>query len=94
MDKYCITAARPKDAEHHLNSEFWLWKQEKRKEGWKWVSKDWQRVSVIAELLEAGHEVLTAMRRNTGITTGAAVELELRIAHNDTNYKISEMPDE
>ena len=52
------------------------------------------RVSVIAALLEAGHDVLTAKKGGNGIRTGAAVELELRISRNDTRYKISEMPDE
>ena len=92
MDKYCITAARPKNADHHLNSEFKLWKYEEKPDGWVWVSKGWKRVSVIADLLEAGHEVLTAKKKPTGIRTGAAVEIELRISHNDTGYKISEMP--
>lgn len=51
-------------------------------------------MSAIAALLEAGHELLTAKRGSAGIHTGAAVELELRISHNETKYKISEMPDE
>ncbi|MGX7345454.1 hypothetical protein ACWM9A_06130 [Acetobacter pasteurianus] len=94
MNKYCITAARPMDAEHHVNSEFWLWRYEERPEGMKWISQGWKRVSTIAALLEAGHELLTAKRGSGGIRTGAAVELELRISHNETEYKISEMPDE
>jgi hypothetical protein len=48
---------------------------------------------VIAALLEAGHEVLTAKRGKNGIATGAAVEPELRISRNESAYKISEMPD-
>jgi hypothetical protein len=40
MGKYCITAARPKNAAHHLNSEFKLWKWEKKDDGTgKWVPR-------------------------------------------------------
>lgn len=60
---------------------------------WVQVSKRWKRVSVIADLLEAGHEVLTAKKKPLSIRTSAAVEIERRISRNDTDYKISEMPD-
>ena len=94
MSKYCITAARPKNAAHHLNSEFKLWKWEKKEDDtWKWVPKNWKRAAEIAALLDAGNEVLTAKENETSITTGAAVELELRIAKNETKFKISDMPD-
>ena len=94
MSKYRITAARPKNAAHHLNSEFKLWKWEKKEDGtWKWVPKGWRRTAEISALLDAGNEVLTAKENETSITSGAAVELELRIAKNETKFKISDMPD-
>lgn len=94
MGKYCITAARPKNAAHHLNSEFKLWKWEKKDDGTsKWVSKGWKRSAEIAALLDAGNEVLTAKENESTISTGAAVELELRIAKNESKFKISDMPD-
>ena len=93
MSKYCITAAHPKDAAHHINSEFKFWEWRLRGQQWKWVPTGWKRVSEIAALLEAGHEILTGKEGPNGIRNGAAVEAELRISHNDTNYKISEMPD-
>jgi hypothetical protein len=38
MAKYCITAVRPKKAEHDLKSEFKLWKWEETEDGtWKWL---------------------------------------------------------
>lgn len=94
MDRYCITAARPKNAAHHLNSEFKLWKWEKKEDGnWKWIPKGWKRAAEIASLLDSGNEVLTAKESETSIASGAPVELELRIARNETNFKISDMPD-
>ncbi len=41
----------------------------------------------------AGHEVRTGKIIDNSMNTGAAVEVELRIAKNVTNYKISDMPD-
>ena len=94
MDRYCITAARPKDAEHGLKTEFKLWKYEQQPDGPRWVAKGWKRAARIAALLDAGNEVLTAKRGPTGIKLGDAVEVELRIAHNGGQYRISDMPDE
>ena len=63
MNKYCITAARPKNPTHHLNSEFKLWKSEKvEDDASKWVSKGWQRAAEIPALLDAGNEVLTGKK--------------------------------
>lgn len=94
MAKYCITAARPKNAAQHLKSEFNLWKWQKNEDGkMVWSPKGWKRAAEIAELLDAGNDVLTAKEGETSIATGAAVELELRIAKNETKYKISDMPD-
>lgn len=93
MSRYCITAARPKDADHHLKTDFKLWRYEERPDGWKWAPKGWKRGGEIAALLEAGHEVLTAKENPGSISTGAPVELELRISRNGTKYNISEMPD-
>lgn len=94
MNRYCITAARPKNAQHHLRSEFKLWKYEQRPEGPRWVLQGWKRAARIAVLLDAGDEVLTAKQGTNGIKLGDAVEVELRIAHNGEKYRISDMPDE
>ena len=94
MAKYCITATKPADADHHLKTQFKLWRYEKQPDDtWKWAPKGWESGGQIAALLEAGHEVLTAKKNSNTISTGAAVELEFRIARNGTKYKISEMPD-
>jgi hypothetical protein len=53
----------------------------------------WKRSAEIAALLDAGNEVLTAKENESTISTGAAVELELRIAKNESKFKISDMPD-
>ncbi len=95
MAKYCITAARPKNATQHLKSEFKLWMWEKNKDGnLVWRPKGWKRAAEIATLLDAGNQVLTAKENEDTISTGVSVELELRIAKNETKYKISDMPDE
>ena len=53
MSKYCITAARPKNATHHLKSEFKLWKLETTEDDtWKWMPKGWKRAAEIAALLD------------------------------------------
>ena len=43
--------------------------------------------------MRAGHEVRTGKIIDKRLDSGAAVEIELRITKNDTNYKISDMPD-
>ena len=94
MPRYCITAARPKNATHHLKSEFKLWKSQDKDGRTSWSSEGWKRGAEIAALLDANHQVLTANRTSTGISTGKPVEMELRISKNETNYKIGDMPDE
>lgn len=91
MGKYCITGARPKNATHHLNSEFKLWKWDSSTG--KWTPQGWKRTAEIAALLDAKNEVLTAKEGETSIASGAAVEVELRIAKNEAKFKISDMPD-
>ncbi len=94
METYCITAARPNDAEHHLNTEFKLWRREQRAGQSKWIPEGWKRIAAVVELLEAGHEVKTAKQGANGIRTGAPIEVVLRISRNDTDYPIGEMPNE
>ena len=93
MTKYRITAATPKGAAHHLNSQFKVYEYKKVEEGWSWRLIGWKSIYDIANLLNAGHEVLTGKVEGGKMATGDAVEIELRIAHNGTNYKISGMPD-
>lgn len=93
MTTYCITAARPNDAEHHLNTEFMLWRFRPGKVE-PWLAEGWTGVDIVVAHLAAGHEVLTAKRSAKGIRTGAAVEVVLRISENDADFPISEMPDE
>lgn len=93
MADYCITAARPKNATRHLKSEFNLWKAEKINGETLWSPQGWKRGTAIATLLGAGHRVLTAREEDDSISIGAPVEMELRISKNETEYKISDMPD-
>lgn len=95
MGKYRITAARPKKAANHLNSEFKVYeRQQKPDRSWTWQSLGWVPIYDVSELLKVGHEVRTGRIEKNSMLDGAPVELELRIAKNDTDYKISEMPDE
>ena len=93
MAKYCITAAKPKNAAQHLKADFNLWKAEEKDGKISWSPQGWKRGTEIAALLGAGHQVLTAKENDTTISTGAAVEMELRISKNEMNYKISDMPE-
>ena len=90
MATYCITAAKPKGAVSHLRSQFMTWREG---EDGLWHSQGWQTTSQIVTLMHAGHAVLTARKTATGISTGAPVEVELRISRNQSNYPISQMPD-
>lgn len=91
MSKYCITAARPKNAVQHLNSQFKLWKFSV--EDRKWSPEGWVSSIKIATLLSDGHKVLTAKQTQTSIQTGKPVEMEFRISKNESLFKISDMPD-
>lgn len=98
MGRYRITAARPKDADHHLNTEFKVFeRQQKLDKTWTWHFVGWKSIYAVGALLGAGNEVRTGKVTKSGgksiMTNGAAVELELRIAKNDTKFKISNMPD-
>ena len=98
MGKYRITAARPKNEVNHLKSEFRIYhRQQNPDKTWSWTNIGWKSVHYVSDLLEAGHEVRTGKIVSSGeaatIEHGAAVELELRIAHNDVDFRISQMPD-
>ena len=91
MTKYCIVAARPKNASNHLNSQFRMYRWDTTERLYK--SLGWKTIGEVSQLMQAGHEVITGRENDTTITSGAAVEIELRIAKNDTQFKISTMPD-
>lgn len=58
-----------------------------------WDSTGWRSLNDVANLMQAGNEVLTGKVAGVKMDHGDAVELELRIVHNGTKYKISAMPD-
>ncbi len=91
MAQYCIVAARPKNAINHLNSQFELYRFDTKTDQWEHVG--WRTTFEVSDLLQAGHAVRTGKIDHDKISIGAAVEIELRIAKNDTKYKISEMPE-
>lgn len=91
MAQYRIVAARPKNASNHLNSQFKLYNYDDKEKTWKLAG--WKSISEVSNLLQAGNEVCTGKIVGGKMSSGAVVELELRIAKNDTNYKISDMPD-
>jgi hypothetical protein len=90
MTEYSIVAARPKNASNHLKSQFKLYELNKKNES---DLVDWKSIGEVNDLMRAGHEVRTGKIIDEILDTGAAVEIELRITKNDTNYKISNMPD-
>ena len=92
MASYCITAANHNNQNNHCASSFKLWKFDTTIN--LWIEVGAKPLNHISELLAAGHSVHSAKLDKDGdnITLGAPVEIELRIAKNETNYKISEMP--
>ena len=93
MGKYRITAARPKNAANHLNSEFKVYEWKTKNDKLSWWPIGWKTIYDISALVKAGDEVRTGKVEGTSMKDGDADELELRIAHNGTKFKISEMPD-
>jgi len=95
MEQYRIVAAKPKGATNHCNSSFKIFKWEIDPDDnvKKWMSKGWQTINQVSVLLQAGHEVRTGHVSAGKMNSGDAVELELRIVHNGTKFKISQMPD-
>lgn len=93
MTKYCVTAANHNNTKDERASEFevWIWKQNKE-EKWVWIGLGKKSLNYVAELLAQGNEVLSAKENPTNITTGHPLELELRIAKNDKNFKITDLP--
>lgn len=96
MTKYCITAANHQNPNNHCASSFKVWEyiaatQEKPS---RWKPLGGKSIGFVNELLANGHTVLSAKHDKVEetITTGKPVEMELRIAKNETNYKISDMP--
>lgn len=98
MEKYRITAVRPKGELNHLKSQFTVYHyQQKPDKTWTWQNIGWKTIYEVSDLLKAGHEVrsgkLVTTAGKTTMQHGDAIELEMRIAHNKTDFKISEMPD-
>ena len=92
MSKYRIVSARPKNANGHLNSQFKMYMMDEKIGSW--TLNGWKSIADVNNLLQDGHEVLTGKVTNGKMSSGAAVELELRIAKNDTKYKINDMPED
>ncbi|RQZ26113.1 hypothetical protein DIE14_15765 [Burkholderia sp. Bp9017] len=93
MAKYCVTAANHNNKKDQRASEFelWAWVQNEDKK-WVWRSQGKKSLNHVAELLAKGNEVLSAEEKPTSIDTGYPIELELRIAKNDKDFKITDLP--
>jgi len=88
--RYCITAVQHKNTDNHCASKFKTWEYNSSASSWRLVG--WKSLNEISDLLAEGHEVLSARKNPETITLGAKVEVELRIARNGTQFKISSMP--
>ncbi|WP_155632121.1 hypothetical protein [Burkholderia vietnamiensis] len=95
MAKYCITAANHNGTKDDRTSEFkvWEWKLDAKDNKSKWFLLGKQPLNFVAGLLVNGHEVISGKEGEEKITSGAAIELELRIAKNDENFKITDFPE-
>lgn len=96
MEKYRIVKARSSVEERDLKDEFKTYKRELNPatQKYEWNSKGWLSIHKISDYLRNGDEVLTAQIQGKRMVDGAPVELELRIATNETDFPISEMPSE
>lgn len=94
MEKYRIVKARSSVEERELKDEFKTYKRELNPvtKQYEWNSKGWLSIHEISDYLRNGDEVLTAEVQEKKMVDGAPAELELRIATNETKFKISEMP--
>lgn len=90
MGRYCISAANHKNKNNHCSSQFKVWEYEATDKKWKPLGG--KSINFVNDLLASGHTVLSAKENETSITVGAPIETELRIAKNETDYKISDMP--
>jgi len=90
MGSYCITAANHTNKSNHCASKFKLWELDAANK--KWMPLGGKSINFVNDLLANGHKVLSAKETKDSIITGAPIEAELRIAKNETDYKISDMP--
>lgn len=88
MAKYYLVSAKPKSASEHLKSNFKLYVFHDK----KW-SHSWKSVGEVVDLLQGGHKVVTGKIENKSMKEGSPIEVELRIANNNMDYKIGDMPD-
>lgn len=93
MSKYCVTAANHNSTKDGRASEFKVWKFVQNEEKkWVWSPLGKKPLNYVAELLAQGNEVVSAQENESSITAGYPIELELRIAKNDKNFKITDLP--
>lgn len=90
MGRYAITAANHTNPDNHCASSFKVWEYNANKKTWHPLGG--KNIDFVNDLLKHGHEVLSANIDGDKLFTGVPVEIELRIAKNETRYKISEMP--
>lgn len=91
--KYRIVSAKPKGATNHCNSQFKVFQWGVKDNKTDWWNIGWKTINQVSDFLAAGHEVKTGQYTNGKMADGAPVEVELRITKNNTNFKISDMPD-
>lgn len=93
MHKYCITAANHNNAKGEHASEFRVWMLiENKSNKWVWNSQGNKSLEFIVKLLVQGDEVISGKECADSITPGYPFELDLKIARNDKNLKITDLP--
>lgn len=93
MATYCITAANHKNLNDDRASEFQVWEIDVIKLTHTLVGRC--SSDYVAKLIVDGHSVLSGKydASTKRINTGTEIEIELRIAKNDKNYKITDLPE-
>ena len=92
-NKYRIVSAKPKGATNHCNSQFKVFQSILKDGNSTWRDIGWKSINQISDYLSAGDEVRTGQVKGGKMVDGAPVEVELRITKNNTDFKISDMPD-
>lgn len=92
-NKYRIVSAKPKGVTNHCNSSFKVYQWGTHNGKLDWWNVGWKSINEISRYLSEGHEVRTGQYKGGKMIDGAPVELELRIAKNSSDFRISDMPD-
>ncbi|WP_265000882.1 hypothetical protein [Komagataeibacter europaeus] len=95
---YCITGAKHRNKDNHCSSSFHLWKLIRKEINYK-IIRVWEdnglksSRDILDIMINNDQKLYSAKELTATIETGEKIEVEFRIAHNGSKYKISDMPE-